>query len=474
MISSPINITKSLPELAGKKLTLSYAPATTSDEAVINSYLPKPHADGTPIQPNELPSSLPAYLINLKPELRIDGVVMATGTAVPMGSNETFTMSFSGPGTNYNDVITNEIEAGEYLGSGLDLGRISQEQMATLKTKLEATKAKLEAQNFDGLTKDDILGDLLYTAAVSYHAQLGVMNYVMAKTMGVAVITFPSETIFSFELKVTTVWGSPLSTSPGGLAMDADRLINLVKAFDADKNKPVQFMLTSGINSSVLEHSAPEQFFSTTENPAYGISAVKAFQLANDQGIPIYTINQSNITTILPQLQLDSGTIADIQNAINAGKEVTVSKTVITFNGWTGCGYTIIDPSTGAGAYMISGGMNGAWLAIGIFSFGFQFLALASFLSFLGPIGLIVAAIATIVLGILYVNSVIDTMKLLDSGQISPEVAQGAIAAKSMAVIVNNIFGFFMPMWLEGSQAIVATVYRVVMMILTNSFVRAI
>lgn len=39
---------------------------------------------------------------------------------------------------------------------------------------------------------------------------------------------------------------------------------------------------------------------------------------------------------------------------------MTVSKSEITFNSWTGCGYIIIDPSTGEGAYMISGGMNGA------------------------------------------------------------------------------------------------------------------
>jgi hypothetical protein len=81
-LGTPINITKSLPELAGKKITLSYSPATSADEAVINSYLPKPHADGTPIQPNELSTSLPAYLINLKPELRVDGIAIATGTPV--------------------------------------------------------------------------------------------------------------------------------------------------------------------------------------------------------------------------------------------------------------------------------------------------------------------------------------------------------------------------------------------------------
>lgn len=225
-----------------------------------------------------------------------------------------------------------------------------------------ATKAKLEAQNFTGLTKDDILGDLLYTTALSYHAELEVMNQITAKTMGLVAITYPSETIFSFELKSNYYFGIPISVSPSGLAMDADRLITLVKSLDGDKEKPKQFMITAGMNGSALEHSLPEQLFSTPDNPAQGISAVKALKIASDQGIPVYTINQSNINAVLPQLQLDTGTITDIQNAVNAGKDVTVSKTEITLNGWAGCGYVIIDPNSGAGAYMISGGLSGGLL----------------------------------------------------------------------------------------------------------------
>jgi len=146
--------------------------------------------------------------------------------------------------------------------------------------------------------------------------------------------------------------------------MDVDRQYSLVKALAGNADKPKQFFLSSGANGSALEHSVPEQLWSTPDNPAYGISAVKALKIANDQGIPIYTINQSNIDTILPQLQIDTDAKTDIRNAVNAGKEVTVSKTNITYNGWTGCGYIIIDPDTGSGAYMISGGMSGGWIAV--------------------------------------------------------------------------------------------------------------
>ncbi len=106
--SQPLNITKLLAEVAGKKVTLSYAPATSGDEAVINSYLPKPHTDGTPIQPSELPSSLPAYLIQLKPELRIDGTVVATGGAIGMGEIEDFTISITPPNTSAQ-VVNNKV-----------------------------------------------------------------------------------------------------------------------------------------------------------------------------------------------------------------------------------------------------------------------------------------------------------------------------------------------------------------------------
>ncbi|OIN87329.1 MAG: hypothetical protein CO150_08365 [Nitrospirae bacterium CG_4_9_14_3_um_filter_53_35] len=120
------------------------------------------------------------------------------------------------------------------------------------------------------------------------------------------------------------------------------------------------------MNSSALEHSVPEQLFSTPENPVQGVSAVKALAIANSQGIPIYQINKTNINAILPNLQLDGYTVSDIRNAVNAGLEVTVQQRESNFQGRMVAGYLIIDPSTGAGAYMISGGSNGAILILGI------------------------------------------------------------------------------------------------------------
>ena len=360
---STLNITKSLVELAGKKITLSYSPATAQDESVINSYLPKPHADGTPIQPNEFPSSLPAYLINVKPELRIDGLVVATGSPVGLGGTNIFTLTFSDPSYGSNQVI-NYIDAGVYQAIGINLGRISQNQLVNLKGKLLATKAKLQNNDPTGLTKDDLLGDLLYTNALTYLAELDSMNNMAAKTKNVNAITLPSETIFATKLRVSLFFGIPRFVSPGGLNMDADYLMQVVKAKDGNNDTAKQYMLLSGITSSTLENGVPEQYFSTLDNPVEGFSAIKALRLADNQGITIYTIDHTNITTNLPLLQVDQQVKDDIQNAVNAGKIVIVSKSNISYNGWNGCGYVIINPETGAGAYMISGGLNGAALMV--------------------------------------------------------------------------------------------------------------
>jgi hypothetical protein len=357
----PFSITYALPELAGRKITLSYSPATQADEDVINSFLPAPHADGTPIDPSELPTSLPAYMINLKPELRVDGQVVATGGAITMGSAENVKMTFHDP-TRGDDVVSNVIEAGEYWGIAVDPGRMSAGSAAKLSARLDATRAKLTSGDYAGLTKDELLGNLLYSTAMMYFAELDVMDHVQARGMNLRSVRIPSETVFKTSLAVQESFGVPTSASATGLAMDADRILSVDKAMDGDTGLKVRFLQSSGMNSSALEHSVPEQLWSTPGSPAEGVSAVKAIQIAMEQGIPIYTVTRDNIATVMPVLSLDAEVKSAITDAVNAGMEVTVPQTNINFHGNPIVGYIALNPETGAGAYMISGGDSGAWI----------------------------------------------------------------------------------------------------------------
>ncbi|WP_191968475.1 hypothetical protein [Cellvibrio sp. KY-GH-1] len=66
----------------------------------------------------------------------------------------------------------------------------------------------------------------------------------------------------------------------------------------------------------------------------------------------------------LSRINLGTDAQNDIRNAVYAGKVATAHEARINFNGWVGEGYTMIDPQTGAGAYMIAGGGNGAVLMV--------------------------------------------------------------------------------------------------------------
>ena len=182
--------------------------------------------------------------------------------------------------------------------------------------------------------------------------------------MGNAYFSFGT---FSTTIQPNVRYGITLSASLKGMMMDIDRLSAMRVNTDNNRQVWVAFNAAQGARHSANEHLIPESLFNDpnaiTKN-VHGISAVKALQIAASQGQKIYRIDQSNISTVIPQLQHKTIIIEDIQNAVAAGKIVTISQKAITQNGWTGVGYSIIDPSTGAGAYLIGGAADGGILLI--------------------------------------------------------------------------------------------------------------
>ena len=116
---------------------------------------------------------------------------------------------------------------------------------------------------------------------------------------------------------------------------------------------------------------------------AEAVSAVKAIQIAASQGQKVYTVNASNASAALAA----SGAGGEIKEAIQAGMEVTFHERGINAHGWSGTGYSIVDPETGVGSYLIEGKGNGAIIILA----GAAILFLATFIAFTG-VGLIIAS----------------------------------------------------------------------------------
>jgi hypothetical protein len=148
--------------------------------------------------------------------------------------------------------------------------------------------------------------------------------------------------------------------------------------------------------SSAWEHRIPELLFTNEEYPGEAVSAVKALAIASAEGQRIYQVTEENVNAVLPVLNISSEVKDEIRASVAVGKKATVSQNNITVGGWTGVGYIIADPDTGAGAYRISGGANGAQVIIS--AVGMTALTILSFIQLVNPFVFVLLFFTTMLL----------------------------------------------------------------------------
>jgi transglutaminase-like putative cysteine protease len=429
-------------EIAGKKLTIAWVPASAADRAAIEALLPAPNPDGSPIRPEQLPQGL-SGAISLKAELRIEGQAVATSGSYRAGAEPKgvggFTpyssLTSSGPSNTTWDETIDGLVAGQQTAMGLAVQGISKTQLDTLKTRMAATKGKLEllqanpnnSSALAGLTGDTITGDILtanvwsWFADLQSHGRIASSQATIRTKSGTDANGNPDNSfvlsgmydrpalqygLFHAHAQPNKIFNAVTTgITFKGVMMDIGhgRHIRWVKDTAIDVNSdlfqfgyptPEQIAARAaqdvkkrwasynkmrGQYSSALEHAIPERFFNDTTqcnapgatNPdpnkpacAEGISAVKAIAIAQSQGQKVFVINATNAAVAIPQLQHRSSVIQEVQASVAAGKEVTIHESPITANGWSGAGYSVVDPETGAGGYLIEGGARGAILLV--------------------------------------------------------------------------------------------------------------
>ncbi len=426
-----INVEEPTAKLAGKSLALSFKPATNEDEQIIASRLPAPEADGS-IDPNKMPKTLPGYLINLVAEFSIDGQTQKAAPAGTMGTELYEVMGVWSPSEGWNTSV-NFPTAGSYRSIGLDLQGANPEQAIRIQKELEVTKGKMQSADevqLATLTKHQLVGDLLHATLFSYFALNDVQDQIAGQASSVLSYRLPSYGTFSTTLQTQYWYGMPRDVSFMGLSMDIDLIKQQHIAKDNDIKASIAFSRNIGSRMSAMENLVPEQMFSTEKSKVQGISAVKALVIATQQGQKIWTIDSNNLEVALSQINLSSETEADIRNAVLSGKVATTHDESLNFYGWIGDGYLLIDPETGAGAYMISGGHQGGQILPWVDNDTLGFIGFA--LGLFGGIGLLLSVI--IGLRLLY----IDLMAINDIPQRCK-----ALAYLMIIPIIFTLVGFF-------------------------------
>jgi hypothetical protein len=132
---------------------------------------------------------------------------------------------------------------------------------------------------------------------------------------------------------------------------------SLFALIDKGGGDRADFQRSIGLIGSLLEGRTFDGLFNRAIGT--GVSAVQLLREANEQQIPIFQVTPENYATVAPQLQLGSEIQGAIANAVAAGKTVLVSQRAPMHGNWSGVGYIVEDPATGAAAYLINGGLNG-------------------------------------------------------------------------------------------------------------------
>ncbi len=322
-----ISHTVSLPALNSNRLGVTYEPASVADAELIQN-----HKD-------QGSTTLPVYLIRVKPLIQLDGLTIAEGPTVTMGEAQYWNVSLIDPsnlnsGTEFFNTI-----AGDELVFGVNGNGITAELVYA---RLLNERSETAAEN-------------LHQVALHFWMEHDLFDALAAERYDVYQQRMPSVGLFSSPLAVSYFFGIARSGSYKGRQMDVKRVRLAVVA--PDRATQVSFLTQAGAQGSYLEGSVFDQLFGRPQST--GLSAMQLIALSSRQAIPIYTITGETINTILPRLAISSEVKSDIQNAINAGKVAIVPEQEITVGNYAGIGYVIQDPETGEGAYLIDGGLNG-------------------------------------------------------------------------------------------------------------------
>ncbi len=325
--SSDLSVTLSLAELNMQRLNVHFEPASTADADVLEAA----RSTGA--------SSLPIASVNVIPQLKLDNNVLAVGLSRNMGSDYFLDIQITGPTgattIDYNIISGDEAVIG-ITGNGFT------------KSALEKRLASNPVDNTP---------EYLHQVNLHYWAESDLLNSRAAVGLNGYITRLPSVGLFSSPLTVSYLFGQPNTGVYASRFMDVKRSF-IGAAADTPSNR-VSLVKQAGFNGSYLEGTTFDQLNDTTDPIIRGVDSMKLLSAAAQQNIPLYRITPANRNVAVPALNLPSGVIANINAALDQGQTVLTPESTVNTGPYSGVGYILQDETTGEGAYLIDGGLNG-------------------------------------------------------------------------------------------------------------------
>ncbi len=315
-------------DVLGDRVTIDFEPFDDEDRAVVALY------GGM--------RETPPYLFEVRPVLRLGGVVVAGGGAVGFGVKYTLRLDLRTPsGT---ETVTNTLLAGNLTAIGFG-GR----------------------QGTTSETSQDEAAQILAGIAFGYLERWNEGDAELAALLRVVPIRPTLSACFAMsDIDVQYAGGDalfPLTFDWKGVAIDAD-FRPMAPVGIETRAREAQFALLSGLEGTVLEERVLAQSLEVES-----VSTASALQLAHAQGVEVVDVTGANVDTVVPALPFDDSVKEEIRGAVEAGRLARVPVAPVTKLAWTGVGYILLNEETGEAAYQLQGGHSGGVTAAAVDGF---------------------------------------------------------------------------------------------------------
>ncbi len=260
---------------------------------------------------------------NYHPELRMDGTLIASGTATTVGSKNNFVIKIDHPyaansGTYMDQTSTYTPESGRSYAIVYNFGGISD-------ALIQKRQKQLDSYVAQGLPDGS--------------------EAVLGETLNIMGLTWLKEV--QMEDRLLTALAETVSTTHhmvGLMAQEAGYYIDVKTSFSSITSKHnieadrQSHFKTLALIGSAFEHGMLEQLMGS-DKPA--VSTMKLFKIANATARKIFLTDSANYASVKPQLQnYTSSDLTNFQNLVNSGYALILPDNgQLILNSWKGQGY---------------------------------------------------------------------------------------------------------------------------------------
>jgi len=341
-----VEFNTTLSEIGNRSVSLHYDPATPGDRAIIEYY------GGIFNVP------LPSLTVQMVPVVSVDGVIVATGSATGLGlSNQAVKVGFLRAGW-----ITWEW-SNKPLGSGnhYDICVSTHTSLESVRVYAEKLGAEAIGQSPEDVMTDNQINKSLHFGGLFY---FGMVDYFsQAVSPKVVAVNHVSLGFVCKEIKPVYLLWWLWSLVQGGAHIDVVRSLVCPVSKTGNPEEKFAWMGMRGFIGTSMESGMLEVLYGLKgDGGGVSIEAVstgRIFYEASQRGIRIIRLdNPDTLEAVLATVSAHKVVKDHIRSHVKAGYVALIPQYGVTIGGWSGQGWMVINPISGAAGYMICGSLH--------------------------------------------------------------------------------------------------------------------